>query len=161
MAADSLPVYCFDTSALVHAWRRAYPPKRFPGLWTAFDNLIQDGRMLASIEVYNELEKKDDDIFAWAKLRKEAMFVEIDDEVQAHVVALMATYPKLVDTAKGKSGGDPFVIALAMSVTPHLTVVTDEKGGSGKSPKIPYVCNQEGIASVNLLTLIDNEDWVF
>lgn len=155
------PVYSFDSSSLIHAWRRAYPPRRFPRVWDAFDRLIHDERMLASIEVYNELERKDDDLFAWAKDRKDSMFRDIDEYVQAEVVRLMHTYPRLVDTASGKSGGDPFVLAQALAAQPPLTVVSEEKGGSANSPKIPYVCPLEGLRCIDLLTLIDEEDWSF
>lgn len=155
------PTYSFDTSSLIHAWRRAYPPHRFASVWTAFDELIDDGRMLASIEVFHELKKKDDDVYAWAKDRKEALFREIDDDVQGEVVRLMTTYPRLVDTKIGKSGGDPFVLAQALAAAPRLTIVSEEAGGSLKSPKIPYVCQQEGLRVINLLTLIEDEDWTF
>jgi Domain of unknown function (DUF4411) len=154
-------VYCFDTSSLVHAWRRAYPPKRFSRLWAFFDDLIEGGRMVASIEVLNELKKKDDDVFEWAKVRKESMFREIDDEIQDQIGRIMAEYPRLVDTKTGKSGGDPFVIAQAMIQSPYHIIVTEEQGGSSKSPKIPYVCIQEGVRHINLLTLIEEEDWSF
>jgi hypothetical protein len=154
-------VYCIDTSSLLHAWRRAYPPKRFGGLWKAIEALIDEGRLVATIEVYHELKKKDDEVFEWAKLRKEAMFHEIDDNVQAEVVRIMQAYPKLVDTGKGKSGGDPFVIAQALAAEPHLIVVTQEAGGNDKSPRIPYVCDREGVRHIDLLTLIEEEDWSF
>jgi hypothetical protein len=55
-------IYCFDTSALIHAWIRAYPPKHFGSLWKQLDGLIAVGRMLSSVEVYNELKKKDDEL---------------------------------------------------------------------------------------------------
>lgn len=155
------PVYSIDTSCLVHGWRRAYPPKRFSGLWARIDDLIGEGRLVASIEVYNELEKKDDEIFAWAKERKEALFREIDDDVQGAVVHIMATYPKLVDTGKGKSGGDPFVIAQALAGDPVLTVVSQEKGGTADKPRIPFVCQAEGVPCIDLLELIEAEDWSF
>lgn len=154
-------VYCVDTSSLLHAWARAYPPARFPALWTALDQLIDAGRLVASIEVYNELQKKDDDVFAWAKERKEALFRNIDEDVQAAVVQVMAKYPKLVDTSTGKSGGDPFVIAVAMAIGSACCVVTEEAGGSDKSPKIPFVCRQENIDCTNLLGMIEREQWVF
>ena len=154
-------VYCFDTSSLLHAWRRAYPPKRFSRLWACFDDLIEEGRMVASIEVLNELKKKDDDVFEWAKDRKESMFLEIDEKIQVQIGQIMADYPRLVDTKTGKSGGDPFVIAQAMIQNPHYIIVTEEQGGSSKSPKIPYVCIQEGLRHINLLTLIEDEDWSF
>lgn len=155
------PVYSIDTSSLVHAWRRAYPPKRFPGLWARIDILIGEGRLVASIEVFNELEKKDDEILAWAKERKAELFRDIDDGVQAAVVYVMANYPKLVDTGKGKSGCDPFVIAQALSGDPTLTVITQEQGGTADKPKIPSVCAAEGIPCVDLLALIEAEDWTF
>lgn len=153
--------YCIDTSSLLHAWFRAYPPKRFSSVWAALDRLIDEGRLIASIEVLNELKKKDDDVFAWARERKDTLFQEIDDDVQEGVVRIMQAYPKLVDTGKGKSGGDPFVIAQALASTPRLVVITQESGGSADKPKIPYVCTQEGIRHIDLLTLIEEEDWSF
>ncbi len=154
------PVYCCDTSSLIHAWRRAYPPKSFKSFWTRLDELIEAGRLVSSIEIYHELEKKDDDLFAWAKERK-AAFLEIDDDVQAAMGWIMGKYPRLVDTAKGKSGADPFVIAQAISATPQLVVLHQEAGGSLPSPKIPFVCNQEALAHIDLLALIDQEGWSF
>lgn len=157
----SAVIYSIDTSCLVHGWRRAYPPKRFAGLWARIDHLIDEGRLVASIEVYNELEKKDDEIFAWAKERKATLFREIDDDVQGAVVHIMQAYPKLVDTGKGKSGGDPFVIAQALASDPVLTVITQEQGGSAEKPRIPFVCKAEGVPCIDLLSLIEAEDWSF
>ncbi|MGN6357624.1 MAG: DUF4411 family protein [Novosphingobium sp.] len=158
--AGSAPVYCIDTSSLLHAWQRAYPFNRFPKLWAQIDSLIEDGRLIASIEVYHELKQKDDDVYAWAKERKDDLIREIDEDSQDAVSHIMAAYPRLVDTVKGKSGADPFVIALAKCPPPSI-VVTQEGFGSMKSPKIPYVCQQEGITCMNLLELIEAEDWVF
>lgn len=156
------PVVCYsiDTSALIHGWVRAYPPDVIPALWDRLDALIADGRLLASREVLIELEKKADDLHAWCKQRG-AMFVDIDDAIQAHMVTVMGRYPKLVDTTKGKSGADPFVLALAMAHNPVLTVVTEEKGGSASSPKIPYVCQQEDVRCISLLQFIRQEGWTF
>jgi hypothetical protein len=42
---------------------------------------------------------------------------------------LEAAYPRLFDTVKGRSGGDPFVIALARIKCPPLTLVTEESPG--------------------------------
>ncbi len=154
------PVYCCDTSSLIHAWRRAYPPKNFKSFWGRLDDLISVGRLVSSIEIYHELAKKDDDLFAWAKERKDA-FLEIDGDVQAALSTIMRKYPRLVDTAKGKSGADPFVIAQALSSTPQLTVLHQEAGGSLKSPKISTVCDLEKVLHVNVLALIENEGWSF
>ena len=149
-------LYSVDSSALIHAWRRIYRPKNFGFVWDGFDGLIAEGRFKASIEVYNELQKKDDELFEWCKERKEAMFVEIDDVTQTIVAEIMRDHSKLVDTTKGRSGADPFVIALAGTVNPTMTVVTEE--GLGKS-KIPDVCNARLIQWCGVADLIEKEDW--
>lgn len=159
-AAKAQPIYCCDTSSLIHAWRRAYPPKSFKSFWAKLDDLINEGRLVSSIEVYAELEKKDDDVFVWAKDRK-TMFLEIDDNVQTTMLWVMGKYPRLVDTVKGKSGADPFVIAQALCPNPPLIVLHQEYGGSLKSPKIPFVCDQENLRHIDLLTLIEEEGWSF
>ena len=158
--AGTQPIYCCDTSSLIHAWRRAYPPKSFKSFWSRLGDLMDDGRLVSSIEVYGELEKKDDDVFVWAKTHK-AMFLEIDEDIQGAMLFVMAKYPRLVDTVKGKSGADPFVIAQALCANPQLVVVHQEGGGSLKSPKIPFVCDQESVRNIDLLTLIDEEGWTF
>jgi len=158
--AGGKTIYCCDTSSLIHAWHRAYPPKRFPGLWKQLEQLIEEGRLIASIEVLNELKKKEDGLADWAALHK-GMFQEIDDDVQGHVISIMAGFPKLVDTGKGKSGADPFVIAQALAGRPPHTVVTQEAGGTADKPRIPFVCRESGLTVIDILALIDQEDWSF
>jgi hypothetical protein len=67
-------IYSFDTSSILHAWRRAYPPEVFPAIWQRLDGLIQQGQLIASEEVLVELEQKDDEVHGWARQRR-AMFV--------------------------------------------------------------------------------------
>jgi hypothetical protein len=151
-------VYSIDSSALIHGWRRVYRPKNFGFVWERFGDLIEEGRLRASIEVYNELQKKDDELFKWCKERKEKMFAEIDEDMQTHVVRIMAKYPRLVDTVKGRSGADPFVIALAATANPFMVVVTEEFAGK---TRIPDVCLAEKIDWCGLADLIEREDWKF
>jgi hypothetical protein len=110
----------------------------------------------ASIEVFIELEKKDDELFKWCKERKEKMFADLDDATQTQVARIMAAHPRLVDTAKGRSGADPFVIALAVTTNPFMVVVTEESAGK---TRIPDVCGAERIQCCGLADLIEREDW--
>jgi hypothetical protein len=151
-------IYSADTSSLIHGWRRIYRPKNFGFVWESLDTLIKEARLRASIEVYNDLQKKDDELFKWCKERKEAMFVEIDDTIQGQVARLMKTYPRMVDTVKGRSGSDPFVVALAATTNPPMVVVTEEF--SGKT-RIPDVCEAEKIDHCGLADLIEREGWTF
>jgi hypothetical protein len=66
--------------------------------------------------------------------------IEIDDGCQEQVARIMGLYPWLVDTVKGRFGGDPFVVGLAATGEPPMWVVTEE--GPGRQP-IPDVCMAE------------------
>lgn len=151
-------IYSIDSSALIHGWHRAYRPRNFEIVWRNLDGLIAEGRLKASIEVLKEIGEKEDELLAWCKERREHLFVEIDDACQTAVSHIMGTYPRLVDTAKGRSACDPFVIGLAMSSRPFLTVVTEEKPGR---QKIPDVCMAESVPWFGLADMIEQEDWRF
>lgn len=158
--ADEEFLYCIDTSALIHAWVRVYPPDVLPPLWARLDELIEEGTVIAPMDVLMELEKKEgDSLYEWCKER-ESMFREID-EFQNEIGYVMKKYPRLVDTVKGKSGADPMVIALALSHNPRLTVITEEKGGSATKPKMPYTCDQEDLRHIDFLQLIRDQKWKF
>jgi hypothetical protein len=128
----------------------------FKPVWDRLSALIDEGRLRASVEVLNEIKKKDDDLAGWCEANPD-LFVEIDDPIQEKVAALLGKYPRLVDTRKGRSGADPFVIALAQTHNPPLTVVTEEKGGTAEKPHIPYVCQEEDIRCISLLALITEQ----
>jgi hypothetical protein len=152
----ALTVYSVDSSAFIHGWHRIYRPKNFGFVWDRLGVLIEEGRLKASIEVYNDLGKKDDELFKWCKERKDKLVVDIDAATQAHIARIMAAYPRLV--VSGRSGSDPFVIALAVSTNPMMTVVTEEHSGK---VRIPDVCNAEKIGFCGLADLIERENWQF
>lgn len=159
-AADEQNRYSVDSSSLIHAWRRSYPPKHFPQFWERIDGLIDEERMFCSSEVGTDLKKKDDELFAWCKARA-GLFVGISEELQDHMAEIMGAYPRLVDTVKGRSTADPFVIALARMQDPEWVVVTEENPGRLTSPKIPDVCKAENIRCMRLVEVIQAEDWIF
>ena len=155
-----MPKYSIDTSSLVAAWLERYPIDNFPGFWSGLDDAIQSSIVVASQEVLREVKKRDEGLYKWCKERKK-FFIEVDDDCQDRVTEIMEKYPRFVDTRTGKNSGDPFVIALAQTYDPQLIVVTEENGGSGSRPAIPYVCAAEGIQQVNMLTLIQRLGWKF
>ena len=152
--------YSIDTSAILDGWRRHYPPDMFPGLWGKLDTLIEQGQLRATEEVLHELERKDDDVFAWAKARADVLFIPIDDAIQPVVSEILGRFEKLVDTRANRSAADPFVIALAQ--LKRCTVVTGEHpSNSPDRPHIPDVCSALSISSISLLQMMRAEGWTF
>jgi hypothetical protein len=149
--------YSLDTSGILDAWVRHYPPDVFPTIWSQMDVSARTGEIFVIEEVVRELEKKDDGIHKWIKLR-ETVVVPIDSEVQENVVKIMAKYTRLVDSKKNRSVGDPWVIALAKAR--GLTVVTGEKAtGNLAKPKIPDVCKDLGLPCIEMVDFFRKQGW--
>ncbi len=152
--------YSIDTSAILDGWRRYYPPDVFPALWNRLEQLVEKGELAASEEVLIELEKRDDQVYGWAKKRKVRMFVPIDERQQREVLSVLSGHEKLVDTRKNRSAADPFVIALAR--VEGCAVVTGERAtGSPDRPNIPDVCEALGVRCLSLLDLFREQGWRF
>ena len=106
------------------------------------------GTTVAVQDVLIELERQDDDVFAWAK--RHVTFVPLEEKIQASATEILASFPQLVNTRRSRSVADPFVIALAR--VRGLTVVTAERAsGSLQKPRIPDVCAGVGVKCVPLL----------
>ena len=149
--------YCIDTSALIAAWYERYKPNRFPKLWDQLDQLIQEGRLVSSTLVLRECSKqRSEELHDWLQPRS-AMFQVPDESVQGQVDHIVNTYTGLVSAGKEKFQADPFVIALAK--VSGYTIITEETGLSSLG-KIPGVCNAMKVECINLMQLIDAEDWV-
>lgn len=150
--------YCFDTSVLIECWSRSYPPDVFPGLWVKLDALIAQQEVLCADEVRVELERQEDDLAKWIKVRPH-LFVPLDDAIQRATSEVLAGHPLLMKATKNRNGADPFVIATAQ--VRGLTVVTEEKGGTDTKPKIPSVCAALQVPCINVLSFIRDEGWSF
>jgi hypothetical protein len=150
--------YGCDTSSLIHLWR-SYPREVFRDLWKNIETLIVEGRLQSPLEVYHELESKDDDLHEWARARMHALFVS-DQTLWDRATRIARDYPDLIDASRTKPQADPFVIALA---EPRgWTVVTEEgRTGPGAKLKIPAVCARLGVKCIKSLELIRLEGWKF
>ena len=150
--------YIIDTSAIIDAIDSWYPPEVFPGLWTDVGALIEEGRLISSEMVYEELKKKDDqDAFAWAEDHK-VMFVLIDTEIQLEVRSILEEHQKLVKAEKHRSSADAFVIALAR-VENGVVVTSEKRRGNLDRPMIPDVCDYLGIETIGFLEILRRERW--
>jgi Domain of unknown function (DUF4411) len=143
--------FCVDTSGWLDGWHRYYPRDVFPSLWQNLEERVTGCDIIASEEVYVEVQKKDDDLHEWMKQR-EFMLIPANESIQRRVAEVLGTYPRLVDTLKGRSQADPFVIATAVET--GSVVVTGESIGTATRPRIPFVCQQLGIRCLTFLDMI-------
>ena len=151
--------YSIDTSGLLDGWKRYYPPELFPGVWEKLGELVEDGALRASEEVLVELERRDDEVLAWAR-GQDGLIVPLDDEVQGAVAEILQLHPRLVGMGGRRAAADPFVIALAR--VHGCTVVTGEsRSGNLNRPRIPDVCAALEIPCLRLVDLMREERWVF
>jgi hypothetical protein len=144
---------------LIEGWNSLYPPQHFPGVWANIENLVSDGSLISTEEVYIEIERKDDDLLEWCRGRR-GIFLPLTEAVQDVASAILAELPTLIDARTGKSMADPFVVATAR-VTETIVITQEGPTGSGKRPKIPEACDFIGVDWMSLLDLIKVEGWRF
>lgn len=132
----------------------------FPGVWSAIDDLIDDGRLLVSEEAWTEAIASDAPLRAWCEepgRARDRCVYRTDDTVASIAGAIGLQYPNWVSQGK-KNGADPFVIALGEAR--GCMVISGEKNGGPANPKIPYVCQQRNVAHGRFVDVIVAEGWI-
>lgn len=150
--------YLLDTSAAIS--QKDKSEKHYRGvnvtLWQKIDQLIRSKVIVSCSEVREEIDQKDDEIKKWFE-DVGCYCLDIDEDVQYGVIAILEKHPELVSFTKNKSSGDAFVIATAMKW--NLTVVTEENKDS--SVKIPMVCKALDQDCIDIYDLCEREGWTF
>lgn len=140
--------YVFDTNIFINLQRKQ-PIDIYPAVWNKISELMENGTVISSREVYDEIAVGGDDLEKWAKKRKE-YFLPSEVNVQQQVRNILKTYRGLVEGGKKKNSADPFVIALAKVI--GCKVVTEEiRTRNMLSPKIPDVCDQFQIECIDFI----------
>ena len=152
-------MYCFDTSAFINPWTKNYRITNFPDYWGKIDELINNGIILASMEVLKDIEKQDDDLLEWVRT-KPNLFREINQNIEKALTEfILPRFPNIVDYKRDRSGADPWVIALA--IVEKATVISEENRGKKKVPKIPDVCEALKIRHIRIADFIAEQGWIF
>jgi hypothetical protein len=149
--------YSIDTSSIIKGFRELFAYDVHPTFWNRdLPSLVESGDLRATEEVLFELRVHDDEVLAWTDDLTD-LFVEVDEAIQHRVREILRDYPRLVHA--GRSGADPFVIALA-SIN-NCTVVCEEGKGKASTPKIPDVCEALGVPCIRLLNLVREQGWTY
>ncbi len=154
--------YVFDTSPLSTLFRNYYR-SRFPSLWTRFDALVEDGRMLSTREVRREIEDSAIEALRdWCKEHAEVFTTPTAEEGEfVKRIFAVGHFQQVIEQKKLYKGGnnaDPFVVAKA-AVT-NGTVVTLESNLPNAS-RIPNICDHFDVQWLNLEDFMETEGWEF
>ena len=154
-----MPLYSFDTSAILNGRRDQLPPTVFSTLWERIEALIAEGTVRCVEVVRDELGKRDDDANTWARAQSD-LFVPLAQDIQLATKQILQAHPKMMGTGGGRNGADPFVIGFALARSG--TVVTDETfSGNLTKPRIPDVCQAVSVPCVNLVGFVQAQGWRF
>ena len=162
-----MKVYVFDTSPLSVIFRHYYPD-RFPSLWKRFNELVSNGRITSTREVYRELTRIEIPLMEWRDEHRNNVFPTstIEELAFVHRIFSVPNFKFLVPQRNIESGepvADPFVIARAKylgDIGIDACVVTLEKAKENAA-KIPNVCKHFEIDCVDLEGFMEREDWEF
>jgi len=155
-------IYVFDNSPLSALFRNYYR-RRFPTLWENFDAMVDEGRLLSTREVLNEINGSPIEALRdWAKDHGE-IFATPTAKEGAFVAQIFAVrhFQQNIERKKLYKGGfnaDPFVVAKAAII--EGTVVTMETRAPNAA-KIPNICDHFDIPCLSLEKFMEAEHWEF
>lgn len=159
--------YSIDTSVILDIWcppsSSLFSKDRIPELWLHIEELVKEGKIIASREVYYELEKHaTEDLLEWLKKHKD-MFVFNRAQVEKAELLINDFYSKYKRGYKPDigDGADPFVVATAMVndavVFTQETIQAPHDPSTVNTPRIPTVCSHYGVECVSITEFIDRE----
>jgi len=148
----NVPKYVFDTNIFI-ILKNQYPPdiSIFVPLWEKIEEYFENGIIISSDEVIDEIEKGNDSLKEWAKAHSFSFFSS-DEPIQKIVREILQKFSALVTKPKKTNNADPFLIALAK--LKNCTLVTEEKGGTEVNPNIPYICNHYEIRCIKFFDFL-------
>jgi predicted nucleic acid-binding protein len=144
--------YSLDANVLIQAWQKYYAPAICPSYWDVLSDLGKAGTLFLAEEIYEEITRTDDDLTAWLK-QSDLPVIATDSQVidcWKRILAAEPIHVELVHERRGRSLGDPWVVAHAMSR--GATVVTKEEkitAADSKTVKIPNVCENMQIRCID------------
>lgn len=156
------PNYVIDSSSIIAGQKKLYPQRVFPTLWNKVEGLVKEGALYIPPQVVDEVTRKDDDDpNQWVRKVRENQFrpsADLSQDVEKEFRNLAEKWP----SPRLLKGADLYVIAYAKLM--EATVITEEKPNSKEAEtltKIPSVCERKKVKCINLLDLLEEQEWTF
>lgn len=125
------------------------------------EELVQQGRLIAPEDIFDELTDQQDDLYEWAKAHRN-LFVEIGPREEDRLRKMLAAFPQLADPIKSRScasSADQILVALAAAN--RYVLVSEESAGSRTKPKIQELCDLFRVERIRFLDIVKREGWTF
>lgn len=149
--------FCLDANVLIQAWQKYYSPTFCPDYWSILNELGSRGTIFLAEEIHQEIIRTEDELTGWLKT-SDIPVRKTDGNVISCWKKIIDSNPLhklLVDDIKGRSLGDPWLIAHAINV--GATVVTKEgslTAANSKRIRIPNVCDNMGVSWIDDFSFI-------
>lgn len=140
--------YCIDSSAMIDL-AKWYPRDIFPKIWDELGNMVKREVLISHLQVYAEIQKKDDELFKWCKKNKK-MFKDVDECQKKAIKEIQGKYDPDYwnrEISKTSPWADPWLIAISICEE-KVIIVTNE---GNKPNHIPYVASVFRVKCLNLL----------
>ncbi len=155
------PVYLLDSNFFIESKNTYYAFDFAPYFWTWLKGQMEEGSIFTLDAVKDEIEAGSDELSEWfGTLQKSCILCKQEPEViqaYADILNYIEEAPYYNDAALNKwsqlNTADPWLVAAAK--TQKLILVTQEKGVSNlksirtSNPKIPDVCREFGVETIN------------
>lgn len=156
---ETEPTYCLDSNVLIQAWQKYYSPKYCPSYWEVLNELGEEDIIFIPSMVYDEIVRTDDELSEWlksSKIKSKPITADVT-EILKSIYAADPNHKHLVDSKKGRSLADPWVIAHAIKEG-SIVVTKEEKVTALNSTKIkiPNVCDNLGVTWINDYKMVEN-----
>ena len=156
-------IFVFDSNSLSRL--KHFFPGVFQSVWTGLDDLVKNGTLISTREVWTEMQGGNPDVLVnqWLKERKNQIFLvpslaELSFVQQIFTVPHFQTLIGEKQRLKGTPVADPFVIACAKI---HNGIVVTEEKFKPHAAKIPNVCQHFDIESIDLEEFMSRQGWSF
>lgn len=128
-----------------------------------FHEMISQGRITSTREVFNELQGHEDALTKWCRQNRQVFATPTADELAtvrkifniSHFQAMIRKRKRL----EGRPVADPFVIARAKCLANSCVVTTETNNPN--AAKIPNVCEHFKIDCTDLEGFMEHESWRF
>ena len=158
-------LYLLDANVLISAHELHYPLKRIPQFWSWILVKADAGMVKMPAEIYDEIAVSTGELRDWITApdcgKKLKLSGQVDGSILRKVIS-EGYASDLTESELEQVGRDPFLIAYAIPLTPHVTIVTREIAKPSKkrqNRKVPDVCGHFGVRCITDFQLFHELDF--